>query len=477
MNAIAPATRANPFEAFVARYYHDRVGFVREILRAEPQPWQEEALSRLDKGETRLSIRSGHGVGKTAFLSWTLLHFVLTRFPSKAVATASAGPQLFDGLAAETKKWLRKLEDTMPAFKGILSPLSDRIDLAFAPESAFISFRTARMENPEALQGVHSENVLLIADEASGVPDVVFEAAGGSMSTHGAITILTGNPTRASGFFYATHTKLADIWSTMRVGCDVSTLVTQQYIDSVRLTYGELSNAYRVRVLGEFPVAEDDTLIARHIVDAAVNRDVALVQPQIRPVWGLDVARFGDAVSALAKRQSNHLLEPVRAFRGLDLMQLCGAIQSEFQGTPDPLRPTDICVDVIGLGAGVVDRLREMGLPVVGINVSEAPAFSNNNAAKLRDELWLSAREWFTSREVRIPDDQPLVRELCMPRVTYLSTGKTKVEGKSEMRQRGEASPDRADAFCLTFAGMAGRGSGGSRIAWSKPLRRGLNVV
>ena len=475
----APAARRplSPFDSFVRRYYADRVAFVQNVLGITPQPWQVEILQALDQGETRIAVRSGHGVGKTALLAWSMVHFLLTRHPCKIAATAASSPQLFDALASECKRWIRKMEERQPALKGLLVVLSDRIDLGVAPESAFITFRTSRIETPESLAGIHSPNVLLIADEASGIPNTVFEAAGGSLSTPGSICMLTGNPTRNSGFFFDVHTKLSDVWRCWRVGCDVSSLVSRDYILDVAKIYGEASNAYRVRVLGEFPLHEEDTLIARGLVEESIGRDVALAPLNAPMLWGLDCARFGDALSGLAKRRGNHLVEPVRVFRGLDTMQLVGAIKAEYDGAMGEMRPQDIAVDAIGLGAGVADRLRELGLPALAVNVSEAPSFSNANAQRLRDELWLNARDWFGSRQVRRPPDEALVQELTTPRVSYMSTGKLKVEGKEEMRRRGVSSPDRADAFCLTFAAPAGMGSGMTRRSWGQPIRRGIKVV
>jgi phage terminase large subunit len=112
------------------------------------------------------------------------------------------------------------------------------------------------------LQGIHADNVLLIADEASGVDEAVFEAAAGSMSTEGAITILAGNPTRATGFFYYTHTKLRHIWKAIRVSCHDSSRVSPATLRKER-AFGEKSNRFRIRVLGEFPLGDDDTLVPR----------------------------------------------------------------------------------------------------------------------------------------------------------------------------------------------------------------------
>jgi hypothetical protein len=128
------------------------------------------------------------------------------------------------------------------------------------PEGAFAVRRTASKDNPEALQGFHAEHLLFLIDEASGIPDIVFEVGMGALSTPGAKVVMAGNPTRTSGFFYDTHHLLRDRWHTMHVNClDVPR--AQGHMDDIKAKYGENSNAWRVRVLGEFPTADDETVI------------------------------------------------------------------------------------------------------------------------------------------------------------------------------------------------------------------------
>ena len=390
----------------IVTYKSNRVAFFREVMGVQKlEPWQERELRALDEGATRLSVRSGHGVGKTMFLAGIILHFLLTRTPCKIAVTAPSATQLFDALASEVRMWLKRIEANQPAFAGVLECQAERVFLKGSPEAGFCTYRTSRKESPEALQGIHADNVLLIADEASGVAETVFEAASGSMSTRKAIAILAGNPTRASGFFYQTHTKLREHWRCVRVQGFESSRVDPTYIDEERL-YGETSNRYRVRVLGEFPQGDDDTLIARSLVEAAMRRQIT--PPRQEPIyWGLDVARsLNRDKSSLAKRKGPVVLEKVKRWQFDNTMKLCGVIMAEWQGTPEKERPASIFVDVIGVGGGVVDRLRELNLPVVGINVGESSSVLQR-ASRLRDELWLNARDWFMTNVVQFPADDP----------------------------------------------------------------------
>ena len=461
----------NPFDDFVREYRDDPVKFVVEVLGAKPLPYQAEFLQAIADGERKMSVRSGHGTGKSTSASWAMLWYVLLRFPNKVVVTAPTSGQLFDALFAELKRWINELP---PQLKPMLTVKSDRVELAAASSEAFISARTSRAETPEALAGVHSENVLLVVDEASGVPEKVFEAAAGSMSGHNATTILLSNPTRSSGTFFESQTRLAGSWWTRRWSCVDSPLVSDEFVDEMRLRYGEESNAFRIRVLGEFPMADDDTIIPFHLVEAAINRDVVLDE-NAKMIWGLDVARFGTDKTVLAKRQGNVITE-VNGWQGLDLMQTVGRVKAEYDGLPMSIRPSEIMVDVIGMGGGVVDRLRELGLPVRGINVAESPSMGDTYT-NLRAELWFKMRGWLEQRGAKLPRDEQLVAELSTIRYSFMSSGKMKAESKDEMRKRGLPSPDFADAVCLTLASDAATAMGGRASTWGKTLRRNLKGV
>jgi phage terminase large subunit len=171
-------------------------------------------------------------------------------------------------------------------------------------------------------------------------------------------------------------------------------------------------------------------------------------------MWGIDVARFGRDRTTLIKRCTNATLEKHKAWQGQDLMQTSGRIYAEWLETPPELRPEIVFVDVIGIGAGVADRLMELGLPVSGVNVAEE-ASVDDKYMRLRDELWFKARKWLEQKNCKLVDDEVLIAELTLPRYSFTSTGKLKVESKDELKKRYPQSPDVADAFCLTFSQSA----------------------
>jgi len=173
--------------------------------------------------------------------------------------------------------------------------------------------------------------------------------------------------------------------------------------------------------------------IRKHVLDDAID----LIR-----LAGLAVPM----VDTSPKRQKNKLLEPVKCWNSTDLMATAGKIKAEYDATPYDARPSEILVDIIGLGAGVYDRCRELGLPVRGVNLGEAAA-SRENCARLRDELWFKGREWFQDRACSMPKDDALIAELTSPTYAFTSTGKMVVETKADMQKRGMRSSDLADSF------------------------------
>lgn len=420
--------------------------FVTDVLGLDPYDWQADALTAFGTHD-RLSIRAGHGVGKTAYLAWVILCFMFTRPRFKIPITANSQDQLRDIVWPEIRKQAQFLPGEL---REQLVIDAERIRRKSAPDSAFATARTASKDNPEALQGFHEDNLLFCIEEASGIPDIVFEIGLGALSTPGAKLVMLGNPTRTDGYFYDSHTKLRDKFWTARVNSeDVPN--ARGHIEDIIQKYGRESNAYRIRVLGEFPEEGDDKVIPLSLLEAAIKRDVKPIR-SLAPVWGLDVARFGDDATALAKRRANVLLESVKIKRGYDTMQTVGWIRDEWGETAYDERPSEILVDVIGVGAGVVDRLRELGLPVRGINVGESAA-SKDRYMRLRDELWFRGREWLEARDCKIPDDPALIAELTCPKYKIMPNGRIKVDGKDELKADGFPSPDRADAFLLTLMG------------------------
>ena len=432
------------------RYKDDWVGFVREVLKVDViEPYQEKILLWVQTGERQISVVSGHGIGKTAVASWCIICFLMFRYPQKTVITSPSEAQLDAVIIPEVKKWMRKMP---PALVERYELLSKEVKLKGNPDESFTSFRVARPENPEALAGVHSENVFLIADEASGVAEEIFESAEGSMSSEGAITLLLGNPVRSSGFFFNTQHKWRDEWKTLHVSCLDSKRVTDKFVESVKKKYGELSNQFRVRVLGLFPKADDDTKIPIELLELATEKEIG--EPCGVVVLGGDVAGGGSDSTTLCIRQGKHILGKILQRRGYDTMQVVGWYESEYRKLLEKgYEVENFFIDTIGIGGGVVSRLQEKGYNVTGVNVSNTP-INPEKFLNLRAELWDKALAWLLTKEVSMPIDPELREELVAVKLKYSSqTGKEQIESTESIKSKKRLgrSPDKAVSFVLTF--------------------------
>lgn len=462
-----------------------------------PDIWQTQALKSIrdrlkeQRGDELTqddplfyATKAGHGVGKSVFTSWIILWFMSTRPHFAGVVTANTKEQLIRKTWRELAIWHRRcltghwFKYNATSFHHVEHTNTWRVDATPWSE-----------HNSEAFAGLHNggRGQAMIFDEASGISDKIYEVAEGAMSDPDAFWFLFGNPTKRSGRFYDAWHKFARRWTKFTVDARKAAATNKKRLAEIIEDWGLDSDYVRVRVLGEFPDQDVATLIPAEWLDRALNRP-AIECERYRPVWGLDVARFGDDRSALAMRQHRQLMEPVRFWQGLNSTQLAERIRALWQNEDADNKPASICVDAIGVGTGVVDRLNEMvargdfgDTQILGISVSESAAF-HDKFARLRDELWWRAREWFEklncsmvqdvekrnswtldegSEENVIPlfaDERapsrkaPITDELRDILFSFLPNGKIKLEPKQDTKERLGRSPDGADAFVLTFA-------------------------
>lgn len=467
-----------------------------------PDKWQTAALisirDRLNElrgsEETEndalfYATKAGHGVGKSAFTAWIILWLMSTRPHFAGVVTANTKEQLIRKTWRELAVWHNRcitahwFKYNATSFHHLVHSNTWRTDATPWSE-----------HNSEAFAGLHNggRGQAMIFDEASGISDKIFEVAEGAMSDPDAFWFLFGNPTKRSGRFYDAWHKFSRRWTKFTVDARQAAAANKKRLAEMIEDWGIDSDYVRVRVLGEFPEQDVATLIPAEWLDGAIRRPV-LGCERYRPIWGLDVARFGDDRSCLAKRRQRMLMEPPIAWQGLDLMQLCSRVKQIWDNTPIDDKPSSICVDAIGVGAGVVDRLNEMagqghfdGTTIIGINVSESAAVTDK-FARLRDELWWKARTWFEGLNCSMSFDiekkrdwtvemdplegneealerdpfsndrgpvrkSPITDELRDILFSFLPNGKIKLEPKQDTKERLGRSPDLADAFVLTFA-------------------------
>ena len=469
-------TQDNPFVQFLKTYKNNPTLFCEKILGITPDEWQNELMNAIVKGERKISVRSAHGVGKSSVASWIMIHTLLTHLDCKIICTAPTSSQLFDALFAEVKKWCNEMPESL---QHLIDIKSDRIELISRKSEAFISARTSRKEQPEALAGIHSTGkVILIADEASGIDEAVFESASGSMSGHNVHSLLLGNPTRNTGLFYDTHHKLKGTWKTFHISAFDSARVSKEFIEEMAMRYGEDSSAYKVRVLGEFAEEQDDGIIPLELVDAAINREIETEKGLVDVTWALDVARHGSDSSVLVKKRGSQITD-IKTWKKLDLMELSGRVMAEYDSLEPENRPLELYVDAIGMGYGVVDSLNAIGriANVVPINVAESPS-QKETYVNLRSELWFKFKNYLEDRMCKIPNNEYMIGELISPKYKFTAAGKIQVESKDQIKKRLGRSPDIADALVLLMAGdaIASRSSGYKRD-WQQPLVRNIKGV
>jgi hypothetical protein len=309
----------------------------------------------------------------------------------------------------------------------------------------------------EAFAGLSGANLLFIVDEASGFPAPIFDAVFGNLAGGGKV-LLTGNPTRTSGgFFDAFHSKRA-AWKTLHIssrespnfhGENIPGLATPSWLEWAKLNWGEGSPAWDVRVEGNFPKQDSNTVIALAEVEDAIER-WQTTDPDGPVEVGLDVARFGDDKSVMCVRRGHRAVsfEVLPPGDGPDTANLAANMAIDAQGN-NTNKPR-IKVDVIGVGASVYDTLaRRKDVEAVPVNVAER-ATDEERYHSLRDQLWFGVRDWLRDGGA-IPSDSTLESELVAPTYTFDNRARFQVESKDQIKKRIKRSPNHADALALAI--------------------------
>ncbi len=416
------------------------VFFAREMLGIDPTPQQIQLLDAIADPGAKVAVRSGHGTGKSTSLAIAALWFLCTRDSAKIPCTAPTAHQLQDiiwpeirGLHARMSPWMQEQ----------IHITSDKITIDGS--TSFIVARTSRPENPEALQGFHAPEMLFIIDEAAGIHDSIFEVARGALSTPGARVIMPGNPTKLTGYFYNAFHIARDAWTRLHFSCLDSPLVAPNYAEEIAREYGEDSDMYRVRVLGDFPKHGILSIIPADRVDAALARKIPPDAVAYAPkILGVDPAWEGSDRSVVVMRQGiwARVLLVARGLRGDEL----AARVINFQDTHGA---SCTFVDKTGVGASCCDFLRSAGRTYTGISFGDKA--TGDRYMNRRAEIWWAMREWFET-DVALESHPDIKSDLIGPEYGIKDSGKIYLESKSDMRKRGLASPDIGDALALTFA-------------------------
>ncbi len=436
------------------------VEFVEDLIGATPDDVQAKILCSVAENPMT-TVRSGHGIGKSAVEAWTLIWFMSTRPFPKIPCTAPTQHQLFDILWAEIAKWLRHSKYLNDEFVWT----KEKVYMKGHPEEWFAVARTAT--NPDALQGFHADNTMFIIDEASGVDDKIFEPILGALSTKGAKLLMCGNPTQLQGFFYDSHNKNRSSYKAFHIDGRNSSRVSDEFVKSIVDMYGEDSDVFRVRVAGEFPQKGDDIFIPLPLIEKSVMTEF---EPRDIPFSihiGCDVARFGNDKTVIGYKIDEKAVIHKRR-QGQDTMRTAAEIVMLCEELREKYHYTDIIpvkVDDGGVGGGVVDRLKQIKQNEPN-RFSWLEIFPVHFGQRIQHKHYYDSTTYMMSIvkrllqpyddegnekpvELILPDDDELIGQLSTRKYTLTENSKIRVEGKEAMKKRGLHSPDEADCLLL----------------------------
>ena len=427
-----------------------------------PEDWQMEILELVRDGIidindaiVRISIRSGHGIGKSAMVSMLIL-WAMLKEDTRGVVTANSERQLRTKTWAELGKWYNMYigRDLFRLTATSLFPndrnklLTWRIDMIPWSE-----------HNTTAFQGLHNQGkrILIIFDEASEIPKIIWDVAAGALSDANTqiIWFAPGNPTMPSGHFYNIHQPAEfNPWVCRRVDSRTVSFTNKNELNRQINEEGLDSDFVRIRILGEFPSQGLNAFISRGLVMEAQARE-APYNPNEPVIIGVDVARYGKNSSVLYPRRGRDARSlPYVKLNGADTMAVADAVMRMMLQYNTNL----VAVDGGGVGGGVIDRLRQLNVQVVEVqfgakaSVSLAPANrSKSKYANKRAEIWGALRDWIPTG--CLPQDLQLTEELCAPLYQIDSEDIIRLESKKDIEARLDGlSPDIADALAITFA-------------------------
>jgi hypothetical protein len=457
----------------VADYYADPLGFVLAMYpwgepgpleaHAGPDVWQREELSALGEavrarafdGHTavapiRVAVSSGHGIGKSVFVAFVVDWIMSTRPHAQGTITANTITQL------STKTWSAIQRWTKLCKTGHWFELNaDRMYRLGYKDSWFCAPQSSKDENSEAFAGQHAADStsFYLFDEASAIPEGIYEVAEGGLTDGEPMFFLFGNPTRNTGTFHqAAFGAMRHRWHTRIIDSRTSKFTNKDQIAEWQADYGEDSDFFRVRVLGLPPRASDAQFIDQQRVLDAQKRAV-LELPDTPLVAGCDLAWGGgdDNVIRFRRGMDGRSIKPIR-IKGeftRDPSVLTTRLADVLTQTYDGRKVSMLFLDSAGIAGPIAQRLRAMGhRNVQEVNFgADAP---DDKHRFMRDFMWARLKDWLLT--AAIDADPRLESDLTGPGVRPDTRQRVWLESKESMKKRGVDSPDDGDALALTFA-------------------------
>lgn len=438
------------------------VYFIEEAFGTPLWSKQKEIVNSL-RDNRYTTVRSCHGSGKSFVSANIVLWFLYTHPNSKVISTAPTFRQVEDIL------W-REIRSQFSKSKISLGGQLNQTSLDIGEQWFAMGLST---DEPTRFQGYHATDILLIVDEAAGVKQEIFDASEGIVSSENAKVLYLGNPTSVEGEFYKAfrlpHTNkihisafdtpnfttfgitLEDIRADTWRGKITSSLpnpylITPEWVADKFQRWGEGSPMWDSRVIGDFPMQGEDTLIPLAKIEAATLRQLDVQEGDTEQI-GADIARFGVDKTIFIHRKGGKVIE-LKEFIHMDTMETASRLYDFSRFHPFGA----LCVDVVGIGAGVVDRLRQLESKreVFDINVG-LPSHDPERFVNLRAEFYWALRDRFIDGTIQIPQDEDLMAQLANMKFKFTPKGQIQIESKDDMKKRGLPSPDKADALALAF--------------------------
>lgn len=430
----------------------DPARFIREVLGGDPWEKQVEIMEAV-RDNPRVAVRSCSSSGKSWTAACVVLWFLLTHNPATVITTAPTQRQVRDILWREVHA----------RYYGAKIPLGGKLlttELQYDEVSKWFAVGLTTTEK-ERFLGYHNTNVLVVADEASGIPEEIWEAIENPLSSGNTHLLMIGNPTQHEGSFFKAfqpnsgyhtiHISYKDTPNFRDDLTDVPFLINPEWVASRRVEWTEDSPLWQIYIMGEFAAEELGRLIPTVWIDTARNADMA---PTGGVVIGVDTAREGEDENVAIVRQGNKVLA-LESWHEADTMKTADRVAA----IADLWFPVRINIDQAPIGVGVLDRLREREYPAVGINVGMSP-YHPKQFVNIRAEMFWNLRQLFQNQQIDILDDPELINQLSYLKYD-VKPGEQRImiERKKDMKSRGLKSPDRADALALAFYEYTGKGS------------------
>lgn len=458
----------------------------------EPRSWQRDELQRISEhiknNDRRIEMGlepemyksatvSGRGPGKSALVSWLNLWMMSTRIGSTSINTANTETQLKSRTWAELGKW-HTLSMNYHWFDKTALSLTpapwykEALEKQLKVDTGYY-YANAQLwseDNPDAFAGIHNHNgVLLIFDEASGIPKPIWTVSEGFFTepTAHRYWFVFSNGRRNTGPFFECFHANREFWKRRQIDSRSVEGTDKKILQAIIDQHGEDSDEARVEVKGEFPRQGDRQFISREVVTNAIEREVE--DDKWAPlIMGVDPARFGDDSTVIRFRQGRDARSiPAIKLKGADNMEVANRCAELI----DKMNPDAVCIDA-GNGTGIIDRLREQGYKVHEIwfgGKSEQPEWANK-----RTELWARMRDWLGGG--CIDNDQDLRDDLTSPEYKFMgSSDKQRLETKEELKARGFSSPDNGDALACTFAVRVARKDTSARRRTKPKVAHGVD--